>query len=148
MSETTAIELPSEAPNPLLLNATFGALFGELARRGLAYAAWNTSGELVRANNTIKTEGLKVFRCDISTVSDKDIFVELAERDISHVIWDGDGDVTAKHEVPDHFWSDKFDLDEAVVRLRRGDLFEALIHLERALPDLNGLHDAVRKLQR
>ncbi|QEN86902.1 hypothetical protein FZC33_11430 [Labrys sp. KNU-23] len=48
-----------------------------------------------------------------------------------------------------HFIRPDFhELEEASVRLWRGDLFEALIHIERAIPALSGLHDAVRKLQR
>jgi hypothetical protein len=40
------------------------------------------------------------------------------------------------------------DLDEAAARLQRGDLTEALILIERAIPALDGLHEAVLQLVR
>lgn len=135
------------ATQGLLKDATLGALFGELASRGLAYAAWNSSGDLVRANNAIRTNGYAVFRPDIDNFSDHDILMEFKERGYRHVVWNDAGDVISKSDPP-HFHDDEVHFEEATARLRRGDLFEALIHLERAIPALDGLHDAVRNLQR
>lgn len=89
----------------------------------------------------------------LEAAEDDDIFEELKSRDIEFCAWDDVGDVIAGDNptlatvLGDDAVEDP-ELFEAVSRLRRGDLFEALIHLERAIPALDGLHDAVRKLQR
>ncbi|MFT4129935.1 hypothetical protein [Labrys sp. (in: a-proteobacteria)] len=89
----------------------------------------------------------------LEEAEDEDIFEELTSRNVEFCAWDDDGDVIAGKEpslitlLSDDASEDP-ELFEAVARLRRGDLFEALIHLERAIPALDGLHDAVRKLQR
>lgn len=104
-------------------------------------------------------QGIDVFLDDpeqddtiLQEADDEDIFNELDNRDIEFCVWDDDGDVIAgkEHKLASLLESDARnfpDLDEAIHRLRRGDLFEALIHIERAIPALDGLHDAVRNLQ-
>ncbi|MGO4338981.1 hypothetical protein AB4037_29105 [Labrys sp. KB_33_2] len=89
----------------------------------------------------------------LEAADDDDIFEELKSRDIEFCAWGDAGDVIAGENptlatVLGDNASEDPELFEAVARLRRGDLFEALIHLERAIPALSGLHDAVSKLQR
>ena len=145
-----------EADQDRLRNAKLGALLNEIERRDLSFAAWNTHGVLVRSHNARRADGEQVFRVDLPSIDNKEIFAELNTRDILVSAWDSEGHLIAGREPHCCYCDDgqdiavasRSDLDEATDRLRRGDLFEALIHLERAIPALEGLHDAVRKLQR
>ncbi|MGN8113263.1 hypothetical protein [Labrys sp. 22185] len=90
----------------------------------------------------------------------KPIYDELTKRGIVFTVLEG-GQVVAGQDLSwlyecdcdgddpsDRAITSYFHFEEAAARLNRGEALEALIHIERAIPALDGLHDAVRKLQR